>query len=397
MARPTVLEDVQQAANVPLPSSGKKPRLSYVPGARDIEEETSTLDEGGAINFTYRFFCDAVDNDPERLFYLMNGSLDELLTNQKALAELQLEYDDAVDHAIKLRDQIEAIRRGSVESTGGTKKSTRLPDPEVFTGQKDKGPTFEAWNVAIQGKLSGNSDHYTSDSARMYYVYSRTSGEAQEHLIARYNSANNAFEEYAEMMLHLAGIYDDPHKKVNAKRDYKGLEMKKGIRFHEFYSKFVELAGKADIHKSDLMEDLYEKLTPALKYAIMATRDQYQNLEEMSKKLSRLDNDAAHIRQATTDKEKKNEGKDSAGTSQKGAGRYGTKATGYTQGGKETKTDVKPKADYDIDRPETRTCYKCNKAGHLARNCKAAVAAVVRNTAKVVEIDTDEQSENDSA
>ena len=45
------------------------------------------------------------------------------------------------------------------------------------------------------------------------------------------------------MIQHLAGIYEDPFRVENARRDYRKLFMKSSKTFTDFYTRFMHLAG----------------------------------------------------------------------------------------------------------------------------------------------------------
>ena len=107
-----------------------------------------------------------------------------------------------------------------------------------------------------------NSDHFPTERARKAYVFSRTGSDAQTHLRPRYaEDSVNLFELATDMIQHLASIYEDPFKVQNARLDYKALMMKPSEMFTDFQTKFLHLAGQAQIPAADLIPDLFDKLT----------------------------------------------------------------------------------------------------------------------------------------
>ena len=70
------------------------------------------------------------------------------------------------------------------------------------------------------------------------------------------------------MIQHLVGIYEDPFRVQNARRDYCRLTMKPTKTFPNFYTRFLYLVGKGQIPEEDLRLDLYDKLTLELQCAI---------------------------------------------------------------------------------------------------------------------------------
>ena len=59
----------------------------------------------------------------------------------------------------------------------------------------------------------------------------------------------------------LAEIYRDPNEEENARHDYQELYMDYTQPFSEFYTRFLHLAGTADIPRLEMKRDLPEKLT----------------------------------------------------------------------------------------------------------------------------------------
>jgi hypothetical protein len=90
-----------------------------------------------------------------------------------------------------------ALRGGP--GVGRKEKSTKLPDPEQLSDGKDH--SFKGWFSEIRAKLDVNDDDFDSDTATMVYVFSRTKGEAREHLQPRYLSGDDQeFETPLEML-----------------------------------------------------------------------------------------------------------------------------------------------------------------------------------------------------
>jgi len=51
----------------------------------------------------------------------------------------------------------------------------------------------------------------------MYYVYGQTTGDAQKHLLPRYDpNSTNPYSNFEDMLAYLASIYADAYKKANA-------------------------------------------------------------------------------------------------------------------------------------------------------------------------------------
>ena len=63
----------------------------------------------------------------------------------------------------------------------------------------------------------------------MEYVFSRTLGDAQKHLLPRFDEDSPMrFVSVREMLQHLASIYVNPNKVRDAQYDYRRLRMDTG-------------------------------------------------------------------------------------------------------------------------------------------------------------------------
>jgi hypothetical protein len=169
----------------------------------------------------------------------------------------------------KLATVLEALSlRLSQSEPPSEKKSKSIPDPPPLTNGKE--PTFESWRLQLRGKLRVNADHFPSDEARMAYVYGCTEGDAQKHLNPRYNEESaDPFLSDVEMVDHLANIYEDRYKVQNARIEYWALMMKPSEGFAEFHTRFLHLAGEAQIPTPDLRPDLFDKLTIELQQTLL--------------------------------------------------------------------------------------------------------------------------------
>jgi hypothetical protein len=61
----------------------------------------------------------------------------------------------------------------------------------------------------------------------MFYIFGRTTGDAQRHLLARFDEDSPVrFATALEMIRHLASIYINPNKVRDARYEYNKLVMK---------------------------------------------------------------------------------------------------------------------------------------------------------------------------
>jgi len=82
----------------------------------------------------------------------------------------------------------------------------------------------------------------------MAYVFGRTGGDTQTHLRPRYaQNSTDPFLSREEIINYLSSIYKDPFKIQNAYLDYKALNIKTIETFLVFQTRFLYLAGQAQI------------------------------------------------------------------------------------------------------------------------------------------------------
>ena len=129
-------------------------------------------------------------------------------------------------------DYTDPERNSPTQSTSGI-YSKKLPDPIPLSNGTD--PAFESWRIQIKGKLRANADYFPTEEDRMFYTFSRTTGDAQKHLLSRYDEDSPfRFASATEMIQHLASIFVNPNKVRDARYDYNKLVIRTRQAFTEF-------------------------------------------------------------------------------------------------------------------------------------------------------------------
>ena len=102
-------------------------------------------------------------------------------------------------------------------SSMGEKKSTKIPDPEVFTnGVKES--QFKHWLLQIKGKLVANADHFPTEAQQITYVQSRVDGDTMDHLTSCLHcDAVIRFTTAQQMLKCLEAVYGDTNRKRNSR------------------------------------------------------------------------------------------------------------------------------------------------------------------------------------
>ena len=127
-----------------------------------------------------------------------------------------------------------------------TTRSVKIPDSTKLSNRSLL--KFKHWEITIHTKLHVNHDHFETEEAKIFYIYDRTEGDAQEHLYSHCKpDALWPFKTVSEVIQYLAKIYRDPYRVWNAVLEYQTLKMKIDQPFHEFKTRFLQLADEAEI------------------------------------------------------------------------------------------------------------------------------------------------------
>ncbi len=325
---------------------------------------------------------------------------------------------------------LESQARNDVRSTTPSigpenhRKSTKLPDPDKYTGaiaeKGEKGGTssFEQWYTEMVGKLDANADHFKNEKARKHYVYSRTGGDAQSHLIPRYNSEEGSYETAEDMLANLKEIYDDPHKKRNARRELNNLKMDGKQTFASFYSEFLRLTAVAHTPLDDMIDGLYDRLPDYLKKAVIANLAQYTSHHALANYISGIDNALKQIYKENDAKKKAPASKDgggsgnsrqltpnpanpTAGSRPPNANNASAGTRGGLSGGRggfgNGGTGRKPFEGKQLEFYQAGKCFNCGKEGHMSRVCPdRAIHEIGTSQAGGVNTTGEKDQENDS-
>ena len=180
------------------------------------------------------------------------------------------------------------------DSSYSTKRSKKRPDPKELSDGED--PTFESWRILVRGILRANADHFPTEEDKMDYVFGRTTGKAQKHLLPRFDEDSpDRFITAEEMIQYLALRYINPNKVRDARYDYGKLFMKASDSFADFQTTFLHLAGEGQIHSDNLRLDLYDKLTTPLQERLAATLEDLDTYQKLANRCLSLDTELKRI------------------------------------------------------------------------------------------------------
>jgi hypothetical protein len=301
-------------------------------------------------------------------------------------------------------ERLDRIESRASTPASGSGKATKLPDPPILTDGKH--PTFENWRIQTQDKLRVNTDHFQSMEAKKAYVFNRTGGDAQDHLVPRYkDDSTDPFLTAQSMIDYLATIYEDPYKVQNARLEYKSLSMKSTETFSDFHTRFLHLAGQAKIPSDDLRPDLFDKLTLELQRTVLPVYTTLPTEKALADQCVALDNGLRRIR-ARSDRAKARLTSSSLGalpTKPSSASAIPNWVTPrestpsrYTREATPDRT-IRPQAkDMKPTVTDQVTCYSCGQRGHYAPDCpqkEKVIAEVEQPSEQFTDPETDSGKE----
>jgi hypothetical protein len=133
----------------------------------------------------------------------------------------------------------------------------------------------------------------------MSYIFSRTEGEAQEHLFPRYTrdeENQDLFATYQEMLDMLGMIYKNQYYMEDSRLAYWELQISPTQSFQSFKTQFLQLANGGRIPGSKRFDDLYKKLTTALRGQLLNQRyDLDKDFNKLCQKAGRIDVDLKRL------------------------------------------------------------------------------------------------------
>jgi hypothetical protein len=247
--------------------------------------------------------------------------------------------------------------------------SKKLPDPVPLSNGAD--PAFESWRIQIKGKLRANADHFSTEEDKMFYVFGRTTGDAQKHLLSRFDEDSPVrFVTVTDMIQHLASVYVNPNKVRDARYSYGKLVMRTSQSFAEFQTTFLHLAGEGQVPADSLRLDLYDKLTTPLQERLAVMLEDLDTYAKLAARCLSLDTELKRIT-ARIDRQK--QFKVDKPNTEPTLGSTAAPSLLLPNRNPTTSSTPTPEARrlytpaLTVTKPAT--CFNCQQTGHLSKDC----------------------------
>jgi hypothetical protein len=292
----------------------------------------------------------------------------EIQEEQLTLLNTTMNEHEAREAALTEQNQAlaAAARAASLTQNRPEPQNAKLPDPDLFTGDKDK---YRDWKLRMQSKLELNADRFPSERGKVMYIYHRTGGTASQNLLPRVTEGSVNYLATAKVTwAFLDSIFDDPMRENKARTAFRNLTMKRTDKYQDFHTRFCQLAVDASLPEADYKQELYDKLSYHLQGQV--TRD-YLDPDVTFAKFQTLLSEIGSRHDDMKDRFPTNTKK----TSDRGTGPR--EAASAPSSGSATAanspTPDRPRPTY-ADREKQALsdkglCFLCKKSGHFARNC----------------------------
>lgn len=438
-------EQVQEAAESLLSqSTARLTSQRYLTRAAKAKQRESftaaDVDEDDIINYllnvtNFDDFVDKMEKDSERGLAALWACRNEWAEAQKSPQDPEYTKQKLIDARAALREEQEKVKTletqlnnsqdrvrilerrllsaqaktneapqsSSPEPVVKVNKTTKIPDPPVFTDGKT--PTFDAWKRAMRNKLRTNVDHFPTDEAQLGYVLSRVEQPAsdilepyaEEHAANPLRSAANVFE-----LLEL--VYGTPNKEHSYQIKFDQLTQG-NMEFNAFVAEFYRLSGPLRRDESSLIAAFKNKVTNQMyNFIIGKQKNSLTDLieycrevdEDLKAKQSRLGNTFTPFR-------RNNNGGTSTNSISRRSATPDTKKSESNFGTRNDRSSQPPTNARELSNKALDTereqmmrkgqCFNCHRSGHRARDCPQQ-AQQVNETAEEDAANNSDDSKN---
>ncbi|QKX53114.1 uncharacterized protein TRUGW13939_12005 [Talaromyces rugulosus] len=286
-----------------------------------------------------------------------------------------------------LQALIQGLRTtGPSHATTSERRDTKVPDPKRFASKSIK--EFEEWIEDVENNISSRPRSYPDEASKVQYAAAWLDGDHRIQWREKKNSINLQSFTFDDFRTWLEDQIESPQNRgINSAMALLSLTQSNGQDPEAFYSKFSILYEKAregsggpppaeDLFKyriflAKLLPKIRSDITrmgtlPAKLPDLITTAQRLYQIEKQERRLERKAENENNNRSGGQGPTRNQEGSDSKPTRKR---KYRSDHNDREKSQKKQKSFSKNKDK------STVTCYRCNRTGHYATECKATKTA----------------------
>jgi hypothetical protein len=254
-----------------------------------------------------------------------------------------------------------------------SRPSEKLPDPEVFKGQRSD---LRRFVQQICGKMTANADRFPTAQSRLIYVAGRLKDDAYNLILPKTLYGVPQFVDYQQLLEYLEQAFGDPDRVQNAQNRLYNLKQK-NQDFSVYFSEFQRLALEGEMPEGALTPLLYQGISRELQDMLLHNPPTTREFRPFSRHLQELDNRFRQHQQQTRRAGENNRTPATRPTTATPAARApavtATVQTALAQpdpNAMDLSAARRPPPRYQPSgRKERGECYRCGSPDHRVANC----------------------------
>ncbi|KAH0614656.1 uncharacterized protein H6S33_000292 [Morchella sextelata] len=171
--------------------------------------------------------------------------------------------------------------------TGTTYRSEKLPDPDVFRGDRDR-ERLHLFKQQMKIKLLGNIDRYPTLQSKLSYAFSRLEGAAANQFLQYMGEEGIALPSMTRFYEILDTAFGDPDRMRTARRNLRNIRQRTRT-FADYFAEFQRYAAESGMDEVSRIEALMEGINGELDES-MIHHETPATVDGCATLLQRLDN-----------------------------------------------------------------------------------------------------------
>ncbi|KAH8144261.1 uncharacterized protein LAJ45_11764 [Morchella importuna] len=168
-----------------------------------------------------------------------------------------------------------------------TQRSEKLPDPEVFRGDRDR-ERLHLFKQQMRIKLLGNADRFPTLQSKLSYAFSRLEGVAANQFLQYVGEEGIASPSMLRCYEILDTAFGDPDRMRTARRNLRNIRQRNRT-FADYFAEFQRYAAESGMDEVSRIEALMEGVSAELDES-MIHHESPTTVDACATLLQRLDN-----------------------------------------------------------------------------------------------------------